>query len=197
MPAHDSLGHTAELVLTDATATYTDFTDGPSSDRAGDIVVGRLDGDSQRWIRELTATGARRDEALARLHGLLLRIAGRELRRRSGQHSITGPELDDIAHQATADALVAITGKLDRFRGESRFTTWAYRFVVIEVSTKLGRHFWRHPTVTLATADWNRLPDRFGMGPAEHAQWQELVAALRQAVEQGPGHIAYLRRIGP
>jgi hypothetical protein len=31
-------------------------------------------------------------------------------------------------------------------RGESRFTTWAYRFVVLEVSVKLGRHYWRrHP----------------------------------------------------
>ena len=35
--------------------------------------------------------------------------------------------------------MLAILGKLDSFRGESRFTTWAYRFVVLEVSSKLGR----------------------------------------------------------
>jgi hypothetical protein len=31
--------------------------------------------------------------------------------------------------QATDDALRAITDKLDAFRGDSRFTTWAYKFV--------------------------------------------------------------------
>jgi RNA polymerase sigma-70 factor, ECF subfamily len=54
-----------------------------------------------------------------------------------------GPELDDLAYQAAGDALVAITGKIGQFRGESRFTTWAYKFVIFEVSAKIGRHFWR------------------------------------------------------
>ena len=31
--------------------------------------------------------------------------------------------------------------------------------------------------------DWDRLPDRFGVDPADHAQWQELIAALRRAVQ--------------
>jgi hypothetical protein len=41
---------------------------------------------------------------------------------------------------------LAITQKAGQFRGESRFTTWACKFVVFEVSAKIGRHFWRHPT---------------------------------------------------
>src|ERR1700745_2414739 len=71
------------------------------------------------------------------------------------------PEVEDLAYQATADALMAITGKLGQFRGESRFTTWAYRFVILEVSAKIGRHFWRRPGVPLDAEDWDRLPDRF------------------------------------
>jgi RNA polymerase sigma-70 factor (ECF subfamily) len=59
---------------------------------------------------------------------------------------------------------VAITGKLSGCRGESRFTTWAYKFVILEVSTKLGLHFWQKPAVALEAEDWDRLPDRFGMG---------------------------------
>ena len=114
---------------------------------------------------------------------MLLRIARGELRRRAGQHLIAGPELDDLAYQATADALLAITAKVALFRGESRFTTWAYKFVILEVSAKLGRTFWRHPTVALEAEDWDRLPDRFGVGPADQAQWKELVDALRGAVE--------------
>jgi len=159
-------------------------TDG--QDAAPDVVLkGRgPDPDSARWVHDLGDRGFAREQALARLHELLLRIAHGELRRRAGQHPITGPELDDLAHQAADDALLAITGKLAGFRGESRFTTWAYRFVILEVSAKLGRHFWQRPTVVLDAEDWDRLPDRFGMGPADHAQWQGLVDALHRAVEE-------------
>jgi RNA polymerase sigma-70 factor (ECF subfamily) len=138
--------------------------------------------ESAEWLRTLTGTGAQREQAVARLHALLLRVARAEIRRREGRLPISGPELDDLAHQAAADALLAITGKLDRFRGESRFTTWACKFVIFEVSSKLGRHFWRRPTVPLDAEDWDRLPDRFGVDPADHAQWQELITALRRAV---------------
>jgi len=144
----------------------------------------RLDAESAGWVQTLGSTGLMREQALARLHDMLLRIARSELRRRSGRHPITGPELDDLAHQAAADALLAITGELDGFRGESRFTTWAYRFVILEVSTKLGRHFWQKPTVALDTEAWERLPDRFGMDPGDHAQWRGLVDALHRIVEE-------------
>jgi RNA polymerase sigma-70 factor (ECF subfamily) len=97
----------------------------------------------------LAGTGPRREEALARLHGLLLRIARGEVARRGPRLRLTGPELDDLAYQAAADALVAITDKLGQFRGESWFTTWAYKFVILEVSAKIGRHFWRHPSARL------------------------------------------------
>ena len=69
------------------------------------------------------------------------------VRRRGPRLQITGPELDDLAYQAAADAVMAITSKLGQFRGESRFTTWAYKFVIFEVSAKIGRHFWRNPPV--------------------------------------------------
>jgi RNA polymerase sigma-70 factor (ECF subfamily) len=132
----------------------------------------------------LAGTGPPREAALARLHGLLVRIAQGEVRRRRRQLPITGPELDDLAHQAAADALVAITGKLGQFRGESRFTTWAYKFVMFEVSAKVGRHFWRHPSVPLDAEDWDRLPGHFGFDPAREAEWRDLLGALRRAVDE-------------
>jgi RNA polymerase sigma-70 factor, ECF subfamily len=107
------------------------------------------------------------------------------LHRRAASAGITGPELDDLAHQAASDAMLAIIAKLDTFRGESRFTTWAYRFVMLEVSSKLGRHFWRqHPAASLDTEDWDRLPDRFGLDPGEQAEQADLMAAVRRAVEE-------------
>jgi RNA polymerase sigma-70 factor (ECF subfamily) len=79
---------------------------------------------------------------------------------------------------------MAITAKLHEFRGESRFTTWAYKFVILEVSTKVGRHFWRHPSVAMDAEDWERLPDRFGLDPARESEGRELLAALRRAVDE-------------
>ena len=95
-----------------------------------------LDDASAEWLSALNGTGAAREAGLARLHGLLVRVAVRELGRREAGTWISGRELDDLAYQAADDAMLAILGKLSTFRGESRFTTWAYRFVVLEVSSK-------------------------------------------------------------
>ena len=143
----------------------------------------RPDAESAEWLRGLADRGPQREAALARLHGLLVRIARGEAARRGPRLAISGPELDDVACQAAADALLAITSKLGQFRGESRFTTWACKFVILEVSAKLGRHFWRHPAVPLDAEDWDRLPGRFGFDPAQEAEWRDLLAAVRRAVD--------------
>jgi RNA polymerase sigma-70 factor, ECF subfamily len=143
----------------------------------------QLDPESVEWLHALTGTGRQREAALARLHAMLVRVARGEVQRRGSRLQITGPDLEDLAGQAAADALLAIIGKLGQFRGESRFTTWAYKFVILEVSSKIGRHFWRHPSVPLDTEDWDRLPDVFGFEPAQEAEWRDLLAALRRAVD--------------
>jgi RNA polymerase sigma-70 factor (ECF subfamily) len=147
---------------------------------------GRLDEESREWLRCLAGTDGRaeREQALARLHELLLRAAHAELRRRSRPAGIEGRERDDLTHQAADDALLAITGKLDRFRGDSRFTTWAYKFVILEVSAKLGRHYWRNPPAPAGDDAWERIPDRLGADPAELAESRELAGALRHAVSE-------------
>lgn len=143
-----------------------------------------LDDVSAQWLADLNATGVVGTAGQRRLHELLLRAARGEVSRRSGQLRVSGAELDDIAHQAAADAMVAILGKLTTFRGESRFTTWAYKFVMFEVSTKIARHFWQRPGVAMDAEDWDRLPAVFGFGPAEQSQGRELLEALRHAVNQ-------------
>ena len=141
------------------------------------------DAETAEWVGLLAGAGPERDAAVDRLHAMLVRIARAEVARRGPQLRISGPELDDIAHQAAADALLAITGKIGQFRGESRFTTWAYKFVIFEVSAKCGRHFWRRPAVPLDAEDWDRLPGRFGFEPEQEAEWRDLLAALHRAVD--------------
>lgn len=118
------------------------------------------------------------------LHVLLLRAARREVHRRAAGSGVAGRELDDLATQAADDATYAVLAKVDQFRGESRFTTWAYRFVVLEVSHKVGRHFWRQPRVELSEQDWERLPAVLGARPDLVAEVRELTRAVRGAVEE-------------
>ncbi|HZC52619.1 MAG TPA: sigma-70 family RNA polymerase sigma factor [Mycobacterium sp.] len=137
--------------------------------------------DSAWWLAQLRDP---RGAAHGRLHEMLLRAAWAETSRRSGQLRISGPEIDDLAFQAAADAMISILRKLDTFRGESRFTTWAYKFVIFEVSNKLGRHFWANPPERLDTEQWERLPDQFGYSPEDAAQSSDLFDTIRATVER-------------
>src|SRR5688500_2422726 len=77
--------------------------------------------DSATWLAALRGSGSSREQAIAALHALLLRAARYELgRRRHTLTHVSADELDDLAVQATDDALVAILAKLDSFRGQSR-----------------------------------------------------------------------------
>ena len=147
------------------------------------VPVQDLDEESPAWLRRLGAAGAERRAAERELHARLVRIALAEVSRRSASTPVTGPELTDVAHQAADDAMLAILAKLADFRGESRFITWAYRFVILEVSSKLGRHYWRNPPVTLDAAQWERLPDRLGIDPEQHAASAGILAEVRRVVE--------------
>jgi RNA polymerase sigma-70 factor (ECF subfamily) len=98
----------------------------------------RLDGTSRAWLDALHSVDSRREEAIGRLHALLLREARFDVRRRTASLSHpSGRDLDDLAVQAADDAVVAILAKLDQFRGESLFTTWARRFVQREAPAKI------------------------------------------------------------
>jgi RNA polymerase sigma-70 factor, ECF subfamily len=140
-----------------------------------------LDEESAGWLRRLGA--GEREAAERELYARLVRIALAEVRRRSASTPVTGPELDDVAHQAAGDAMLAVLAKLGDFRGESRFITWAYRFVILEVSSKLGRHYWRNPPPTLDAAQWERLPSRLGLDPARHAEAAGILAEVRRVVD--------------
>ena len=148
-----------------------------------DAVRRELDADSVEWVRLLQSDGASRDDAIGRLHALLLRVSRRELTRRAAQHQAAGPELDDLAHQCADDAVVSVLAKLPTFRGDSRFTTWAYKFAVFAVSGALGQRYWRTHTTALEPEQWEALPDRLGVGPEEQVQAAALMAALKQAVD--------------
>ena len=100
----------------------------------------QFDPESRAWLETLRSDGARYDAAIMRLHALLLSEARYQVRRRTAALAHpSGRDLDDLAMQAADDALVAILGKLHRFRGDALFTTWARRFAELEVPGKIRR----------------------------------------------------------
>jgi len=143
-----------------------------------------MDYESQAWLAALRASGSEREAATARLHDLLLRAARFETsRRRDSLARIGAAELDDLAHQAAADALVAVLRKLDSFRGDSRFTTWAYKFALLEAGVKLRRRAWEGRELPLDVKGRPPLAD-LGPSPQAGAETSELLDAIREAIEK-------------
>jgi RNA polymerase sigma-70 factor (ECF subfamily) len=139
--------------------------------------------ESERWVEQLRPGHPRRDQTLAKLHKVLLRVAFYELSRRRDQlTSINGPEFDDLAQQAADDALMNVLAKLDEFRGLSRFTTWAYKFVMFEVSDKVARHAWRRQPPSSHELAFEQLPDSRASRPGERLEQQEQLKALSGAI---------------
>jgi len=144
----------------------------------------RLDAESSRWVEQLRPASPRHDQAVARLRDALLGVAMHELsRRRSQLGSIAGPEFEDLAHQATDDAVLAILAKLDDFQGLSRFTTWAYKFVVFEVSGKVARHAWRRQPPSATELTFEQWPDALAPRPADRLEQREQLEALAGAID--------------
>jgi RNA polymerase sigma-70 factor, ECF subfamily len=140
------------------------------------------DAESVGWLEALSGTGREKEEALERLHALLLRASRFEIaRRRNAFGAGRAGELDDLAVQAADDALMAIMSKLSTYRGESRFTTWAYKFALLEAGVKVRRRAWHGREVPLEAEGWARLPDR-GSSPGEDAETTELMCAVRDAI---------------
>jgi RNA polymerase sigma-70 factor, ECF subfamily len=136
----------------------------------------------QNWVEVLSAPGRDRDQALRRLHDLLLRAARHQIRRmRRLLDSVGAERTDEIANQAADEALVVLLAKLPTFEGRSRFTTWAYKFAILQVSTEVRRLAWRDREVPL---DMAGLDANAGTSPEQLAEATDLAAATWFAIEQ-------------
>jgi RNA polymerase sigma-70 factor (ECF subfamily) len=142
----------------------------------------RLDAESKSWIERLRADAQDRDDAVRELHALLLRAARFEVhRRRSSLGHRYDSDREDLAQQSADDAVVAILAKLDQFRGDSRFTTWAYKFALYEAAVKVRRRVWQDREVQLHPEQWTLIADCAGTAHGE-AEMRELLATLADAI---------------
>lgn len=138
---------------------------------------------SAALLEGLRGGGAAAEEAVAALHAMLLRGAHHELgRRREQLAGVPRGEVEDLATQAADDAVAAIVAKLHTFRGDSRFTTWAYKFVLLEAGVKARRRAWQEREVVLDDASWRRLAAA-APSAQQSAEEAELLRAIAAAME--------------
>jgi RNA polymerase sigma-70 factor (ECF subfamily) len=141
------------------------------------------DAESRAWVLDLRAEGPRHEEASRRLHDVLLRAAHFEInRRKASRPHLRGGDLDDLAHQAADDALFAILAKLETYRGDSRFTTWAYKFALLEAAVKVRRRAWQGREVPIEPEHWAVIASRDD-SPAREAESNELLDSVASAIE--------------
>src|SRR5919204_1856987 len=120
--------------------------------------------------------GVEREQALAELHVLLLGAARFALTHRGAQPGREG--FEDLAVQAADDALLTVLARLDDYRGESRFTTWAWKFAFYEACVVLRKRRWLEREVPSDAAGWDELSRE--AESAVRAEQAEPLEALRR-----------------
>ena len=72
-----------------------------------------------------------------------------EVARRRGQLlHVDDRQLDELARTAAEAAALCVVAQLHRYRGGSRFTTWAAKFALLEAAVRLRELAWRETSRT-------------------------------------------------
>jgi len=146
-----------------------------------DVDLG-LDPESQAWIERLTPGSPDLEGGIEELHSLLLKGAKFEVnRRRATLPHLRGRDCDDLAEQSADDALIAVLRKLDDFRGESRFTTWASKFVLMEAANRIRSCAWQGREIP-TEQDRCSLLTACESTAQQDLEMKELFAALKEAI---------------
>lgn len=140
-----------------------------------------LDAESRSWWQRLHASEPVRGWAIAELYERLRHEAAFHVRQRAA--NVAGfprSDIDDLATQAAGDALMALLRKLEDYRGDSQFWTWARRFAALEAPVSIRRRLGRD------RVGISRDPDRAGdvADPGRSAQDRVESHELLQGIGQ-------------
>jgi len=151
-------------------------------DSAAATSARQLDAESAAWVERLRPDSPGYETAVRDLHMLLLKAARFEVhRRRAALGRMSDGDHEDLVQQSADDALMAVLGKLGEFRGESRFTTWAYKFALLEAAVKVRRLVWREREVPLESEGWSEMGER-SQTPYDRVEAQEVIGAIQRAI---------------
>ncbi|MFW5474694.1 RNA polymerase sigma factor [Knoellia sp. CPCC 206450] len=140
-------------------------------------------GEPEDWVGALTSTGAEQAEAMRALHALMVRAAAHQVwRMRAALPDASPGNVDVVVNQAADEAMTALLGKLHTFEGRSRFTTWAFKFAILQAATDVRRLQWQHREVELRDLDLPDVAEDSHDGPEHQAEGADLARALGDAM---------------
>lgn len=135
---------------------------------------------NDQWLNALKQPGAQRDVALADLREHLLKGLRYAL---SGRNGVDASTLEDFAQEA----LLRILNKLDTFRGESKFTTWAQTVAVRVAFSQLRRRHWQDTSLDQMVEDTHFDPAE-NVDPTrqahQQAQQEKVLNIMHQVINE-------------
>jgi len=137
---------------------------------------------NEEWLNRLTGMdGPVYDEAVGRLHDLMVRAAWHQVMRMSEASGLGPARRDEVVLSAADEATVSVLARLDVFEGRSRFTTWAYKFAILHAGVEVRRAVWSHREV-----DLHDVADRTKVGdsPEAYAETRDLARAVQRGIAE-------------
>jgi RNA polymerase sigma-70 factor, ECF subfamily len=146
---------------------------------------------NQEWLRDLSASGASQDAALADLRDLLLRAALYFFSRNRGDfRGFDRAEISQRAEDCAQDALIAVMNHLSEFRGDSKFTTWAYKFAINIAMMTSRRERWKGVSLDELASysesnffEWMMQDKSDGIAPEQSAMRAEVGTIIQDVIE--------------
>jgi RNA polymerase sigma-70 factor (ECF subfamily) len=144
---------------------------------------------NEEWLRALRQPGAGQTKALEELRDYLLRAVLVYLRdRRTDLTAYAPTDLRELAEDCAQEALLSIRSNLDNFRGDAKFTTWAYRFVINQAVDELRRRRYKNVSLeSLAEQEVSAMiavtsPDA-GLDPDLAAEREDFIIQLLDIIQ--------------
>ncbi|MEK4032471.1 RNA polymerase sigma factor [Methylocystis sp. IM3] len=138
-----------------------------------------------QWLISLRETGQSQENAVKELRQLLRRAILNFLsRKRAPNAGLLNHGYEDVAEDCAQESAFLIQSKLDQFRGDSEFTTWAYSIAIRVTLNELRRRRWQ-----ASAADPARLGDAMphwpidNPGPERSLEQQQAWAMLSELIE--------------
>jgi RNA polymerase sigma-70 factor (ECF subfamily) len=132
------------------------------------------------WVLALATPGPEQAVAMRQLHQLMVRAAGHQVwRMRAVLPDPSPATVEVIVNQAADEAMTTLLAKLHTFEGRSRFSTWAFKFAILQAATDVRRLQWQHREVELRDLD---MPAATQDSPEQYAEGSDLAGAVAEAM---------------
>ncbi len=143
---------------------------------------------NEEWLHDLRSEGPEQQEAINDLRQYLLRAILYFFSQNPGDlRGLARDEIEQVGQDLAQDALLTILKHLDEFRGESKFTTWAYRFAINMSLVEARRQRWKNVSLDnmLSNAELPdvQFEDENAANPELQARRQEIWSAVRDVID--------------